>query len=109
HERFDPQRGSPVTYLVTLARSRSIDRIRSRSRVRTMMMTEVVEDSSASSAADNPLDGALGSEQRERVTQALGQLDPSQREAIECSFFDGLSHSEIAEKLGKPLGTVKTW
>ena len=48
-------------------------------------------------------------EQRQIIRAALDQLDPVQRTAVECSFYEGLSHSEIAEKLNKPLGTVKTY
>ena len=44
----------------------------------------------------------------DKVRAAMDRLDPAQRQAVELSFFDDLSHSEIAERLGKPLGTVKT-
>jgi RNA polymerase sigma-70 factor (ECF subfamily) len=49
-----------------------------------------------------------GGERRRMVAAALDELSPPQRQAIELAFFDGLSHSEIAERLGEPLGTVKT-
>jgi RNA polymerase sigma-70 factor, ECF subfamily len=105
-ERFDAKRGSPLTYLTTLARSRAIDRRRSRAKIQPVNI-----DTSAPAAAplaDGPDRGVVADENRVLVKRALFDLDPAQREAIECAFYDGLTHTEIAEKLGKPLGTVKT-
>jgi RNA polymerase sigma-70 factor (ECF subfamily) len=110
-DRFDPSRGSPVTYLVTLARSRSIDRRRARAaRGGAVTVSADAADAAALvSASPNPSQSTEADEQRRIVRAALACLEPQQREAIECSFYEGLSHSEIAEKLGKPLGTVKTY
>ena len=49
-----------------------------------------------------------GGERRRLIAAALEQLSPAQRQAIELAFFEGLSHSEIADRLGEPLGTIKT-
>ncbi len=57
---------------------------------------------------EGPSAGLVSGENRDRVRRAMASLDPAQREAIEMSFYEGLSHSEIAAKLDKPLGTVKT-
>ena len=110
-DRFDPSRGGPVTYLVTLARSRSIDRRRARAaRGGAVTVSADAADAAALvSASPNPSQSTEADEQRRIVRAALACLEPQQREAIECSFYEGLSHSEIAEKLGKPLGTVKTY
>ena len=54
------------------------------------------------------LSNTLATERRAIVAAALDQLELDQRQAVECAFYDGLSHSEIADKLNKPLGTVKT-
>jgi len=115
-DRYDAARGSPVSYLVQLARSRAIDRLRSgrsdKAGPRATASTPDAIDGSASAlrpAAANPLNDVATSEQRELVIRAIAQLEPVQRQAIECAYYDGLSHSEIAEKLDKPLGTVKTW
>jgi RNA polymerase sigma-70 factor (ECF subfamily) len=110
-DRFDPSRGSPVTYLVTLARSRSIDRRRARaSRGASNTVSADATDAAAiASPSPNPSQSTEIDEQRGIVRAALACLEPQQREAIECSFYEGLSHSEIAERLGKPLGTVKTY
>ncbi|MDQ3439601.1 MAG: sigma-70 family RNA polymerase sigma factor [Planctomycetota bacterium] len=57
---------------------------------------------------DGPIARLVASEEARLVRGALAQLEPGQRRAIEMSFFDGLSHAQIAEQLGRPLGTVKT-
>lgn len=107
-DRYDPSRGSPTTYLSTLARSRAIDRLRSKSsRSAGPAMTLVRDDEPAPTA--DPSQQTADAERRKIVSSALDQLDPAQRQAIESAYYDGLSHSEIAAKLNKPLGTVKTW
>jgi RNA polymerase sigma-70 factor (ECF subfamily) len=107
-ERFDPDRGSPLTYLMTLSRSRAIDRKRS---VGSRPKATSTDTDAAQMAADlsTPLDSADTAEQCQRVRRAILLLDPAQRETIECAFFDGMTHTEIAEKLKKPLGSVKTY
>lgn len=103
---FDENRGRPFTWLVTLARSRGIDRLRSlASRERVVMAgaaNEGVEDVS-DAAAD-----AIRSEQRGVVNNALAQLPEDQKRPLMLAYFDGLTQSEIAMQLGAPLGTVKT-
>jgi RNA polymerase sigma-70 factor (ECF subfamily) len=111
-DRYDATRGCAATYLMTLARSRAIDRRRRRAaRPDTdPSRTRPVEAADAGTGSDpTPLQGVLFDEQAAIVRRAMDQLDPIHREAIELSFFDGLSHTEIAERLSRPLGTVKTW
>jgi RNA polymerase sigma-70 factor (ECF subfamily) len=107
-DRYDPSRASPLTYLLTIARSRAIDRLRARRRglvpVDWTDETLPVPGSSPPSAYD----AALETEQRERVQAALRALGERERRAVELSFYHGLSHREIAERLVLPLGTVKT-
>jgi RNA polymerase sigma-70 factor, ECF subfamily len=109
-QRYDADRGAPMTYLLTVARSRSLDRLRSSdhrfSALNDQTSPSVNEDQRA--GGDDPSAGLLIGENRARVRRALASLDAAQREAIEMSFYDGLSHSQIAAKLDKPLGTVKT-
>jgi RNA polymerase sigma-70 factor, ECF subfamily len=107
-DRYDVARGTPITYLITLARSRAIDRIRAKKKSSPLSLDALPGALVASDKSAGPLDQTLAGERRAVVTQALGKLDPNQREAVELAFYDGLSHSEIAEKLKKPLGTVKT-
>ena len=102
---FDENRGRPFTWLVTLARSRAIDRLRSRAareRLATASTQDAVEE--ISDAASD----AFRSEQRALVSDALAQLPEEQKRPLMLAYFDGLTQSEIAEKLGAPLGTVKT-
>jgi RNA polymerase sigma-70 factor (ECF subfamily) len=107
-ERYEPSRGTPVTYLVTLARSRAIDRYRSRRQNPTVSLEAISTASDASDKSAGPVDSALAGERQSNVATALQSLEPHQRQAVELAFYEGLSHSEIAEKLKKPLGTVKT-
>ena len=106
-DRYDPVRAAPVTYIVTLSRSRGIDRLR---RSRRHPTTSLDAGAQQQEAPDiNPLEDALADEDRGLVRRALAQLDTNQRQALESAYYEGLTHSEIAEKLGKPLGTVKTY
>jgi RNA polymerase sigma-70 factor (ECF subfamily) len=104
-EDFDENRGRPFTWLVTLARSRGIDRLRTlaaRDRVAEAGAKEVV-DAVSDAATD-----AFKSEQRGLVNKALAQLPDEQKRPLMLAYFDGLTQSEIATRLGAPLGTVKT-
>jgi len=104
-EDFDEDRGRPFTWLVTLARSRGIDRLRTlgaRERVAEASAREVPEEVS-DAAAD-----AFKSEQRGIVSDALAKLPDEQKRPLMLAYFDGLTQSEIATHLGAPLGTVKS-
>ena len=105
---FDPSRGSVITWLVIMTRSISIDRIRSgATRAERTESLDEPYNQTPSGDADPELEALFG-EQRQRVRAALDRLPVEQRETIELAFFGGYSHSELAEKLGVPLGTVKT-
>jgi RNA polymerase sigma-70 factor, ECF subfamily len=109
-ERYDPSRSAPLTYIMTLARSRAIDRQRTmKSRPAVGLDETMMATLTATNPADDPKQRTEVDEQRQLVRDALGRLDLAHRQVIELSYFDGLSHSEIAEKLAKPLGTVKTY
>ena len=107
-DRYDPNRASPSVYLMTLARSRAIDRWRYLRR-RAGVWGEVADPDAWASPDARPLEGVVSRERRDQVRGALDALEPTQRSAVELAFFQGLTHREIAECLGKPLGTVKTW
>jgi len=109
-DRYDPGRGSPLTYLLMMTRSRAIDRRRTGNRHRTIQIDRnpAATEQGAASTDASPLHGAISKELCEKVRTAVARLDPAQRQAVELSFFDDLSHNEIAQRLGKPLGTVKT-
>ena len=105
--RYDPKRGSPEAWLVMRAKTRAIDRLRSiRRRDRTFVAPV---DESVVRRDDGPADNpAVVAEDRGLVQAALAQLPEPQRRVIELAFFEGLTQSEIATRLGEPLGTVKT-
>jgi RNA polymerase sigma-70 factor (ECF subfamily) len=105
--RYSASRGSVAAWLLTLARSRAIDRLRAR-RARPAGVTD---DRAAGQVVDAgpPVDSqVLSSEQVARVRAALEELPVLQRAAIELAYYEGLTHAEIAARLEEPLGTVKT-
>ena len=106
--RYDTSRGPVAAWLLMMARSRSIDRVRSRrSRPDAQTSDEPAMDEMPGSMPDAA--SSMLDEERARIVQrALGALPTIQRVAIELAYYDGLSHREIAERLEEPLGTVKT-
>jgi RNA polymerase sigma-70 factor (ECF subfamily) len=106
--RYDSRRGAVAAWLLTIARSRAIDRLRAR---RTRVEAPTGELRAFDEMPDSHPDAAstmLDEERSRLVRQALGELPMLQRVAIELAYYEGLSHSEIAERLEQPLGTVKT-
>lgn len=102
---FDEKRGKPFTWLVTLTRSRAIDRLRqigARQRLATGAAENQPEEVS------DALADTFRSEQKEIVKRALAKLPEEQRRALMLAYYDGLTQSEIASRLSTPLGTVKT-
>lgn len=100
---FDPERAKLSTWLFVIARNRAIELVRARSRA-----PEPHESVEPAGQEPDPADLALLADDAERVAEALAELPESQLEVIRLAFFDGLSHGEIAELLGQPLGTVKS-
>jgi RNA polymerase sigma-70 factor, ECF subfamily len=100
---FAPSRGSVEAWLITIARSRAIDRIRNRgARLR------LVKQSEQLAPAEAPQPDPPDVHAQTRLRRALGTLPPEQRRALELAYWDGLSQSEISRETGDPLGTVKT-
>ena len=104
-DAFDETRGKPFTWLVTLTRSRAIDRLRSLG-ARRRLADSAAQD--RSEEASDAVKDTLRSEQREVVHRALAELPEDQRQTLQLAYFEGLTQSEIAAKLKAPLGTVKT-
>jgi len=104
--RFEPGRGSVSSWILTIARSRAMDRAKAQRRRREDVVGSIGEE--IVSERPGPADDALASEQRSMVALALRDLPDAQREAVEMAYFGGLSQSEIAECTGHPLGTIKT-
>ena len=106
-ERYQPERGSLSNFLVTVARSRALDRVRSRgSRARFLQRWSPVLSQAGS--GPSPLDSVEMDERSQLVQAALGHLSERERQVLEIAYYDGLSQSEIAERLAIPLGTVKS-
>jgi RNA polymerase sigma-70 factor (ECF subfamily) len=95
-------------YLIAMTRSRSIDKLRSRHR--TLNVVKRWEQNAvAATPEQTPVEQAVFNEQSQHIRQALAQLSDQQRQVIELAYDAGLSQSEIAQQLHKPLGTVKSW
>lgn len=105
--RFDVARGKVSTWLMTITRSRAIDKLRTKPQ-------ETAQSASLEAVAEiesdnpDPEESAAVAQQQAQVRKALSALSEEQRQAIELAFFSGLSQSEIALKLNEPLGTIKT-
>lgn len=105
-DSYDEVRGSPMAWMLTIARSRAIDRLRS-GRQELLLRESFEESDNARSEIDVEETAAIA-EMQGRVRDALETLPAEQREVIELAYYGGLSHSEIALQLEQPLGTVKT-
>jgi RNA polymerase sigma-70 factor (ECF subfamily) len=109
---FEATRGSVAGWLTMIARSRALDLVRARARRERITAAAAADDLHGSpglgSWRPDPSASYDHDERRRRVQDALQVLSPPQRQAIELAFFEGLSQSEIAERIEEPLGTVKT-
>jgi RNA polymerase sigma-70 factor (ECF subfamily) len=107
--RYDVGRGTPVAWLITLTRSRAIDRLRARgSRAAAGESLDTASVTQVADRAPSPFEAQADQELRKLVGNALGSLPPAQQQAIELAYYEGLTHMEIAARLNQPLGTVKT-
>ncbi|WP_245988719.1 ECF RNA polymerase sigma factor SigK [Flexivirga caeni] len=104
--RFSPDRGSALSWLFTIAHRRAVDRVRSVNAARHRDATYVSTQSEP--AYDSTSEQVTGSLQAVSVRAAIAQLSPVQREAVELAYFEGISHAEVAQRLGIPLGTAKS-
>ncbi len=106
-EGFDGDRGALGGWLLAVARNRAIDYLRSTAgRMRNSLELEETEHPSLFQDLERDI---LNTDQARRLRKALEKLNSNQRNAIELAYFEGLSQTEMAERLGQPLGTVKTW
>ncbi|MGI9113063.1 MAG: sigma-70 family RNA polymerase sigma factor [Gaiellaceae bacterium] len=100
---FIPERAKASTWILTLVHRRAVDLVRREERRRSEPLDEAPEASTASAE-----DSAWLQFERERVQGALRQLPDQQREALELAYYGGFTQSELAERLGQPLGTIKS-
>jgi RNA polymerase sigma-70 factor (ECF subfamily) len=102
--RFVPERAKASTWILTLVHRRAVDVVRREERRRADPLPETGPEAGGPSAADT----AWLRAERERVQAALGRLPLEQRQAIELAYYGGFTQSELAERLGEPLGTIKS-
>jgi RNA polymerase sigma-70 factor (ECF subfamily) len=106
-QAFDAQKGSIGPWLLAVARNRAIDYLRSAGgRERNAVEFEETDHPSLYTDMEP---GILASEKARVVKAAVQKLSANQRQVIELAYFEGLSQTEMAERMGQPLGTVKTW
>src|SRR5213079_795580 len=102
--RFTAERAKPSTWLLTLVHRRAVDLVRREERRR----TEPIE-AAGERAGEGPAEDAVWLRyERERVQAALSRLPDQQREALELAYYGGFTQSELAERLGQPVGTIKS-
>jgi len=101
--RYDPTRGAPGAWLVSVVRYRALDIVRRRGRESLVdELPETADD------APDPLARLVGGAEVEGLRRCLGALDEERRDLIVLAFFQGLSHAELADRLAMPLGTIKS-
>jgi RNA polymerase sigma-70 factor (ECF subfamily) len=104
--RFDPERGTVLAWLCTLAHRRSVDRVRQVQRERER--EQQYESGRAEIPADETWQGVEQAMETQEVRAGLDALTPIQREAVSLAYYEGCSHREVAQRLDVPLGTAKT-
>jgi len=112
-EIYDARIGGPLPWIVRVARNRALDRLRAR-KVRASVDAPAPATETAAvepapdTAIQSPEAAVLEAERRRRLTDALAGLPVEQRRLIEAAFFEGYTHTELSQRFGLPLGTVKT-
>lgn len=102
-DRFMPERAKASTWIMTIVHRRAVDLVRREQRRRTDQLPDVL------TATDTPADEAVWLRlEREHVQRALKELPDQQRETLELAYYGGFTQSELAERLGRPIGTIKS-
>jgi RNA polymerase sigma factor (sigma-70 family) len=101
--RYVPERSQARTWVLTIVHRRAVDLVRREERRRTEILEEPVEEGTA-----EPSEAAWLALERDRIRNALARLPDQQREALELAYFGGFTQSQLAERLGEPLGTIKS-
>ena len=106
--RYDASKGSPTSWLLSWVRNGAIDRLRRREALQRATIHSVDRAPSAQDAHGGHDSHDASAEERERLKKAVAGLPADQRQVIELAYFEGLSQTQIAQRLGEPLGTIKT-
>lgn len=104
--RYSEERGSPEAWIINIARSRAIDKLRARRRMEKSFV--LTDDPARAESTENVESSAAESETKLAMNSALANLPEAQRRVLALAYFEGLSQTEIADRLKEPLGTVKT-
>ena len=104
---FDPARASPMTWLIAIARNKTIDRLRSGAHRRRMDPIDAAHDiADGAPRADAMLEAG---ESNAKLRSCMGALEQNEQTALRGAFFDGHTYEEMAERMGVPPGTMKSW
>ena len=103
---FDSTRASPITWMVTIARNRAIDRLRAKGSRPTTTLDHAAEVAEPSPGADVAIDAASDAR---RVVAALAMLDPKHAAIIRSAYYEGLTYEALSDREGVPVGTLKSW
>jgi len=103
--QYNPELSKPLTWLLLITRSRAIDKIRKSAK--SVQINDSIDDSMVT-GTDNPEDTCIASEMRKITRHAMAQLTPKQKDIVELSYYHQYSHSEIADRVGIPIGSVKS-
>ena len=106
-QKFDPAKGSPMSWMVTIVRNSAFTMLDRRGR-ETAATSEADIEAMASGNPD-PLDQAMASSDARALMACLQELDEKQRRTIALAYYEGLTHAELSERLGTPIGTIKSW
>ena len=104
--RYDPAKGSPTSWILSWIRNGAIDRLRRREALHRATLQSI--DNAPAAGHEEAHGHDPSAEERERLKKAVASLPADQRQVIELAYFEGLSQTQIAQRLGEPLGTVKT-
>lgn len=104
--KYDPNRGKMIVYLLTMTRSRAINRLQQKSSQQRLLQR--CQRSTPTHAENNLMENASLGEMSQLINKALEEIPETQQQVLKMAYYDGLSQSEITEKLNIPLGTVKT-
>jgi len=103
---FDPRRGSPITWMATIARNRALDEVRRHSHA---SIEDTPEALSVASEEPLPLQLAETAEDVRRLKECLDKLDPKRRDMVVLAYMNGSSREELSQQFGHPVATIKTW
>jgi RNA polymerase sigma-70 factor (ECF subfamily) len=104
---FSPQRGTAMTWMVAIARNAALDRLRRQRRE--VPLDELPDYDATADEADGPAALVLASAEGRALADCLARLDAEQRNCLLLAYYHGLTHDELAQRLSRPIGTVKSW